>query len=75
MCGEIVLADMVRTWVEAAFPGNERAARLALAVALDRYAAGASVSEAFEEARRLVGSWSRHPCHLPATRHYSLAAS
>jgi hypothetical protein len=53
-------------------PGEPGAANTASAAALRAYAGGASISEACIEARRVVGSWSRHPSR--EVRRPSLAA-
>ena len=56
MSAELVLAEQVQWWVERVAPGRRRLAEAAVAEALTRFAGGASVSEACEEARRLVDS-------------------
>ena len=58
---EGVLAEQVRTWADQVAPGVPGLADAAVARALMCYAGGASVSEACREARRLLGSWLRHP--------------
>jgi hypothetical protein len=66
---EIELVGEVRSWVDQVLPGNSGLADAAVAVALDSFAAGASVGEAAEEARRLVGCWLRHPSR-PTSKPY-----
>ena len=61
--GEVVLLDWVRGWVSQVLPGDDQAATDAAQVALVAYEGGASLSEAYREARRFVGSWCRHPSH------------
>jgi hypothetical protein len=56
MSAELVLAEQVQWWVERVAPGRRLLAEAAVAEALISFAAGASVSEACEEARRLVES-------------------
>ena len=60
---ELIIAGMVRDWVARALPNDRAAADVAAAYAVHAYTQGASVSEACEEARRLIGSWIRHPSH------------
>jgi hypothetical protein len=61
MSAELILEGTVRSWVDQVLPGEPGAADAAAAVAILAFSGGASVSEACIEARRLVGSWSRHP--------------
>lgn len=74
MSVEAELTDAVGEMVEAVLPGDRRARRDIVGAALETLAAGASVAEACEEARRLAGSRARHPSReplapvLPATR-------
>ena len=60
---ELMVADSVHRWVDDVLPGDSAAADAAVGLAVRSYAGGASVREACEEARRFVGSWSRHPSH------------
>ena len=60
---ELIIADTVRRWAREVLPDQPVAADAAAALAIRCYAGGASVAEACEEARRFVGSWSRHPSH------------
>jgi hypothetical protein len=61
MTAELILDNNVRSWVGHVLPGEPGAANAAAAVAVRAFSGGASVSEACIEARRMVGSWSRHP--------------
>jgi hypothetical protein len=72
---ELVLAEQVQSWVERVAPGERLLADAAIARALTSYAAGASVSEAYQEARRLVECRLRHPSSPPASVQKSLAAA
>ena len=58
---EVGLAETVRDWARANYPGEPSVASGAVAVALDSYAGGASIAEAWEEARTYVASWMHHP--------------
>jgi hypothetical protein len=58
---ELVLSEQVRASVARVAPHAPRLIDALVERALTTYAAGASVSEACEEARRLVGCWTRHP--------------
>jgi hypothetical protein len=60
---ELLLARLVREWVEDVLPGEQLAADGAANVAVQRYAGGASVSEACRCARGFAESWGRHPSH------------
>jgi len=60
---ELVIAEVVREWALHALPDDTNAADAAAALAVRCYSGGASVGEACQEARRFVGSWSRHPSH------------
>lgn len=62
---ELVLERCVRDWVETVTPGDERTAARAVARALGAYAAGASVPEACDQARRLVLGRMHHPSNRP----------
>jgi hypothetical protein len=64
---ELVLAGQVKSWVEKVAPGERQLCEAAMARALASYAGGASVSEACEEARRLVACRMRHPSFSPST--------
>jgi hypothetical protein len=61
MSAELLLTEQVHAWVAGTAPQSTRLMDAAIARALTSYAAGASVSEAREDARRLVGCWLRHP--------------
>ena len=63
MTNELVLAEVVRTWVKLELPGEPGAADRAAVVAQASYARGASIDEACRQARAFVGSWVRHPAH------------
>jgi hypothetical protein len=63
MTQELLLARLVREWIEDVLPGDEQVAERAANVAVQRYVGGASVSEACLWARRFVESWARHPSH------------
>ncbi|GEM_PF-1218644 len=63
MTNDLVLAEVVRSWVGAALPGDADAAELAAYVAGDAYVRGASVGEACRRAEEFVRSWARHPSH------------
>jgi hypothetical protein len=58
---EGVVAEQVRAWEDQMATGLTGLADAAVVRALTCYMRGASVSEAWVEARRLVGSWLRHP--------------
>ena len=60
---EVLVAGLVRDWVDGAVPGQDSLADRAAYLAVQCYAGGASVSEACREARRLVESWLDHPSH------------
>ena len=75
MSAELVLAEQVQWWVERVAPGQRRLAEAAVAKALTSFAAGASVSEACEEARRLVESRLRHLASPTAVQRSLAAAS
>lgn len=75
MSAELVLAEQVRYWVERVAPGERLLADAAMAKALASYAGGASVSEACQEARRLVECRLRHPSSPPASVQKGLAAA
>ncbi len=60
-----VLARSVRDWTQRSCPDDPRVAPMAVSVALNSYADGASVAEASEQARAFVASWTRHPAHIP----------
>jgi hypothetical protein len=75
MWAELILTEQVRCWVERVAPGESLLADAAVAKALTSYAAGASVSEACREARRLVESRLRHPSSTPVSSHRILAAA
>jgi hypothetical protein len=59
--GEEFLLDMVTTWAARAFPHDIDTSRVAAAVAVSVYAAGASASEACCQARRVVACRATHP--------------
>ena len=63
MTEELILTGVVGEWADRALPGEPAARQAATQLALSRYAAGASVAEALEEARALLASWARHPAH------------
>ena len=63
MTTELIIADVVRRWTSEVLPDAPEAADAAATLAVRWYSGGASVSEACQEARRFVGSWSRHPSH------------
>ncbi|HET9078503.1 MAG TPA: hypothetical protein VFN68_16320 [Acidimicrobiales bacterium] len=75
MTAELILADAVRDWVVRVLPGDPDAADAAVAYALASFAAGASVSESCEAARRMALSRSRHPSSMAAGRGRLRAAS
>ncbi len=75
MSAELVLAEQVQSWVERVAPGERMLAEAAVAKALTSYAAGASVSEACREARRLVECCLRHPSSPPTSVQKSWAAA
>ncbi|HET9443584.1 MAG TPA: hypothetical protein VFO65_09685 [Acidimicrobiales bacterium] len=63
---ELILAGVVREWVERAMPGQPAAQAAATDLALRSYAGGASVAEALEEVKTFVACWARHPANRPA---------
>jgi hypothetical protein len=65
LCPEVALAGAVRDWAQQIAPNDEWIARTAVDQALYALAGGASVPEAFSEARERVGSRLRHPAHRP----------
>lgn len=65
MSVEAELTDAVGEIVESYLPGDGRARRDIVCAALMAMAAGASVAEAYDEARRLAESRARHPSRLP----------
>jgi len=60
---ELVLAEVIRTWVNLELPGEPGAADRAAVVAQASYARGVSIDEVCRQARAFVGSWIRHPAH------------
>lgn len=60
---ELTLAGSVWNWARQCCPNEPRVAKRAVGVAMTSYAGGASVAEAYEEARAFVVSWTRHPAH------------
>jgi hypothetical protein len=72
MTAEEVLAKVVAEWAEGEAPADPTAASHAVTVALACYRGGGSVSEACEEARAFVGSWTRRPAQRRADRTPSL---
>jgi hypothetical protein len=74
MSAELFLAEQVQYWVERVAPGERLLADAAVAKALASYGAGASVSEACREARRLVESRLRHPSSTPVSGRETFAA-
>jgi hypothetical protein len=75
MCVELFLAEQVRYWAEKVAPGDRPLADAAVGKALASYGAGASVSEACREARRLVESRLRHPSSTPVSAQNSFATA
>ena len=67
---EILLAIMVREWTARMLPDEPDLGGRAAGRALECLAAGASVSEAWQEARGYVRSWSLHPSR-PRPQHIS----
>ena len=65
MSVEAQLTDAVGEIVESILPGDRRARRDIECAALVAMAAGASMAEACEEARRLAASRARHPSREP----------
>lgn len=61
MSAELVLSEQVQAWVAGVAPQVPGLMDAAIDRALTSYGAGASVSEACEDTRRLVGCWLRHP--------------
>lgn len=60
---EVALADTVRDWARANCPGEPSVTSGAVATALNSLAGGASIAEAYEQARTFVASWQHHPAH------------
>lgn len=75
MTAELVIADVVRKWTEEVMPGDAATADAAVVYALESFAAGASVTEACEETRRMVVCRSHHPSCMPRHRGRLAAAS
>lgn len=71
---EATIARAVRDWTETVIPGDQGAADAAAAFALGSFAAGASPTDACEQARTMVVCRSHHPSRLPAVRRLHLAA-
>lgn len=67
MVPELVVAGMVRAWVDDVLPGEPDAVERAVGVAERCLAAGASVSEVGEEVRRFLRCWAAHPAFRPGT--------
>lgn len=61
LSAEEVLASSVREWAETIVPGDEATIRAAVGTAISTFARGESLTEACEDARRVVGSRIRHP--------------
>ena len=72
MTNELLLAGLVREWLEDLLPGEPAAADGAVDVAMRRYAGGASVSDACQDARAFARSWARHPSHQRSRREQAL---
>ena len=62
-CEELVLADTVRKWARAHFPGDETTETAAVAEAWHAFLGGASIPEAVSVAERRAASRHRHPSH------------
>jgi hypothetical protein len=62
---ELALAGAVLDWAHQVAPNDEWIARTAVDRALYALARGASVPEAFSEARERIGSRLRHPARRP----------
>ncbi len=60
---EVALAGSVWDWAIQHSPSEQRLAKRAVGVAMSCYAGGASVAEAYEEARSFVVGWTSHPAH------------
>ncbi len=73
LTAELVISEMVRDWTSRTLPGDPDAGEAAVNYALERFAAGASVSEACATARRMVLCRSRHPSAKPR-RHLAVAS-
>lgn len=61
---EIAIARFAREWGLQQCPDEPRVAEIAVVVALNCFAGGASVAEACEQARAFVSSWVHHPAHV-----------
>jgi hypothetical protein len=63
MANELFLVRMVENMARESLPSDPDVEVGALAVALNSVNSGASVSEAYREARRFVRCWASHPSH------------
>ena len=75
MTAELIIAEVVREWVERVVPGDPATADAAVAYAVESFAGGASVTGACEEARRMAICRSHHPSSMAASRGRLPAAS
>jgi hypothetical protein len=64
---ELVLAKTIKSWAEREFPGDKKAADLAVFIAFRAFCGGASVSEACREARAAVMDKSQRPRYAKAS--------
>lgn len=71
---ELIIAELVREWVQHVRPDDAYAADAAAALAVRCYVGGASVADACTEAREFIGSWSRHPSHAASSSPLAIAS-
>lgn len=72
---EEIIARVVRQWAEAVIPGDQAGADAAATLALGSFAAGATLSDACEQARTMVICRSHHPSCVPPLGRLHLAAA
>lgn len=75
MAAEPVIADALRRWTETVIPGDGTAAGTAVRYATETFTSGASLTDAYEAARRMVIWRSHHPSVMGAAREPIAATS
>ena len=75
MTAEEIIAQVVREWTGTVMPGDRSTADAAVVYALESFAGGASVTEACEEARKMVMCRSRHPSYMAVAGRGRLAVA
>lgn len=75
MSPELMLASIVREWVETAVPDVPGLADRAACLAVNCYVSGASISEACTAARKYAECWARHPANQGPMREMHLVVA